>query len=457
MLPYAPVHYLILDKNPILICTSANVSGEPIVYREDDLKRIADIADYFLIHNRDIERFVEDSVVKVLQTPFLNEKYQKILYRKSRGYAPSPFFLNKSFNKKIMGMGSDLKSTISILKEDNLIQSQYLGDLADYESYIAYQKTYEDIKKIYDFKPDIYISDLHPSYLSTKFAEEISCGKELKRMQHHKAHIASVCLENNIFEEPVIGIALDGTGYGEDGMIWGGEIFLGSLKEGFERVGHLSYTPFPFGDLAIKDPERTYLSYLFSMDIEDGKFYEILSDNTKLHLSTLEKVVKNSNVFTSSTGRLFDCISYLLGFKKKISYEGEPAIELENLIYQKFSIDNEIDSYPVKVLDKEQFIIDVKEILKGVFDDWLRGVESELISLRFHSTLVNVFAEVVSLISSKYKIKRVALSGGAFQNNYLMYNFLKKISQSKLTPIINKYSPPNDACISIGQCALAVY
>lgn len=457
MLPYAGFHYLILEKNPVLVCTSANISGEPIVYKDNDLDKLKDIADFFLIHNREIERFVEDSVVKILETSFGEEKKYKILFRKSRGYAPSPFFLKRSFRKKIMGMGSDLKSSISILREDNLIQSQYLGDLTDYESYEEYRKTYEDIKRIYNFEPDTYVSDLHPSFLSTKFAEEISAGKELLKVQHHKAHIASVCLENNVYEETIIGIALDGTGYGEDGMIWGGEIFLGSLKEDFTRVGHLSYTPFPFGDSAIKEPEKTYLSYLYNLDVIEESFYELLSENTIKHLNSLKNFVKNSKIFTSSTGRLFDCVSYLLGFRRRVSYEGEPAIELENLLYNRFKLDTEIDCYNVNISQKEPYIIDVGDILKGVFKDWFNRVDSDLISLRFHATLVDSFIRVVSLISKQYKIKKIALSGGSFQNMYLLYNFLKKLKELNLEPIINSYSPPNDACISVGQCAYALF
>ncbi|MCX7991905.1 MAG: carbamoyltransferase HypF, partial [Proteobacteria bacterium] len=337
---------------------------------------------------------------------------------------------------------------------DNIIQSQYLGDLADYESYLAYKRTYEDIRRIYEFHPEIYVSDLHPSYLSTKFAEEIAGSQNLFKVQHHKAHIASVCIENNIFE-PVIGIALDGTGYGEDGMIWGGEVFLGDLKEGFERRGHLSYTPFPFGDLAVKEPERSYLCYLTSMAQNDESLYNIFSEATAANLKTLTKIISETKIFTSSTGRLFDCVSYLLGFRKKVSFEGEPAIELENLIYRKFSVEDDIGSYDFAIkADKGNYIIDVKTILYGVFEDYIRKIDNEIISVKFHSTIVSAFSEVVFKLSKDFGIKKIALSGGSFQNSYLLYNFLKKLHFSGLSPYINRYSPPNDACISIGQCAL---
>ncbi len=456
MLPYAPFHHLLLDKNPILICTSANISGEPIVFKEEDLARITSLADYFLIHNRDIERFVEDSVVKVIETPFQENDYVKILFRKSRGYAPSPLFLKRSFNKKIMALGADLKSTISILKDDALVQSQYIGDLSDYESYIAYQKAIEDTKRIYDFEPDIYVCDIHPNYLSTRFAEKLSKDKPLFKVQHHKAHIASVCLENNFFEEPVVGIALDGTGYGEDGMIWGGEVFLGSLMEGFKRVGHLSYIPFPFGDVAVKDPERSYLCYLYSIGIVDERLFHILSVNTRNNIGTLKKIIDASKIYTSSTGRFFDCVSYLLGFRKKISFEGEAAVELENLIYKKFSLDSALGIYPYNLTVDEPYIIDVKEILKNLFKDFLEGVEKELISLKFHLTLVAAFTEVAKTLCKNYSIKKIVLSGGSFQNSYLLYNFIKQLKEAGLTPYINKYSPPNDACISVGQGALTI-
>lgn len=457
MLPYAPFHYLLLQKTPILICTSANISGEPIVYREEELKRLSSIADYFLVHNREIVRFVEDSVAKVFVAPFFENNHSTFLFRKSRGYAPSPLFLKRSFSKNILSFGGDLKATISILKKDSLIQSQYLGDLMDYQSYESYIKTYEDFKKIFQFEPDGYICDLHPAYLSTRFAEEISSGKKLLKVQHHKAHIASVCLENDIYEEPVIGIALDGTGYGEDGMIWGGEVFLGSLEDGFRRAGHLGYMPFPFGDIAVKEPQRSYLSYLFSVDISDERFYEVFDDNIKKHIEILKKAVKESKTLTSSLGRLFDCVSYLLGFRRRVSYEGEAAIELENLIHKRFSVKDDLGIYNFNIEEGEVFIIDTKEIIKNVFTDWVRGVEGDIISIKFHLTIVSAFIEVAKLLSKKYGISRVALSGGAFQNSYLLYNFVKRIKESNLNPLINRYSPPNDACISIGQCALGIF
>ncbi len=454
MLPYAPFHYLMLEKIPILICTSANISGEPIVYKDMDIERLKDLADYFLVHNREIVRYVEDSVVKVIEIDLPDRQSIELLFRKSRGYAPKPLFLTKSFSKKIMGLGSDLKATVSILKNDSLIQSQYIGDLADYESYESYLETIEDFKKIFEFEPDLYVCDLHPNFLSTSHAHEIAANKDLIMVQHHKAHIASVCLENNIFDEPVVGIALDGTGYGEDGMIWGGEIFYGSLKEGFNRAGKLSYKPFPFGDSAIKDPEKMFLSYLLSSKFEDERLLNQLSEPSRANIGAFSKAVSQSKVLTSSLGRLFDCVSYLLGFRKKVSYEGEPAQELENLIYKKFELKDWYGAYDISFNETNPYEIDVNQILIDIFSDFLSDADRSVISIKFHSTVVHAFMLVVEKLSKEKGCKKIIFSGGSFQNSYLTYHFFKKSHELGLTPLINRFSPPNDACISIGQCAL---
>jgi hydrogenase maturation protein HypF len=455
MLPYTPVHFLLMTECDILICTSANVSGEPIVFREEELDRLRGIADYFLIHNRRVLRFVEDSVLKVSQLP---GRTLKIFYRKSRGYAPLTLFLSKKANKSIIGMGSDLKSTISLLKEDVLILSQYLGDLADYESYEAYTRCHNDLQDIFMFTPDVYVCDLHPAYLSRSFTESKAKKGNVYYVQHHKAHIASVLLENNWFEDNVLGVALDGTGYGEDGQIWGGEIFFGSLKKELKRLGGISYLKFPFGDKAVKDPERTFLAYFLQAGVDFESIKKELVSIDERSFSIMKNIVDRATIYASSTGRLFDAVSYLLGFRKKISYEGEAAIELENLIYLISDGTDFSNIYTSEFLIEDgRVTLDTRTILRHVFRDFVDKVNLSEISLRFHSSLVSGICKIIENYAYKFGVKKVVLSGGSFQNQFLLYHFFRILESKGFQVAINEYSPPNDACISIGQCGYIAF
>jgi len=453
MLPYAPYQFLLLEGFDMLVFTSGNLSGEPIVYRDEDTKRLKSIADYFLIHNREIVRFVEDSVAKVVEV----NRPVHILIRKSRGYAPLPLFLKDCSKTQILAFGSDLKSTISFVKDDILIQSQFLGDLADYLSFEDYKKTITDFKNFFELQPEIYVADLHPSYLSTQYAEELAgAGTRLIKVQHHKAHVASVAFEKGWLSEDFIGIALDGTGYGEDGAVWGSEVFVGSLKKGLERVGHLSYTAFPFGDAAVKEPEKAAFSYLTYYGLMKKKLLSIFSEQTVNNYEMLTEFVLKSKLFTSSTGRLFDVISFLLGFRRKIGYEGEAAVELENLIYRQYQLSDVEKSYLCNfVRDGKTVLLDTASLLKAVLNDFMAGVPLPTISIRFHRAWVEGLLEIAVQIKNESGINKVALSGGSFQNSYILYHLAKALEDAGFEWAINQYSPPNDACISVGQCAVA--
>lgn len=455
MLPYAPYQFLLLEDFDMLIFTSGNISGEPIVYRDSDVKRLSNIADYFLIHNREIVRFVEDSVAAVLHC---ENKGINLLIRKSRGYAPLPLFLREASKKKILAFGGDLKATISFIKDDVLVQSQYLGDLADYLVFESYKKTLEEFKNFFDFNPELFLCDLHPAYLSHQYAKEVAAGKNLIEVQHHIAHIASVALEKGWYDDTIIGVALDGTGYGLDGNIWGSEIFLGSLKGGFKREGHLSYVPFPFGDKAVLFPEKSAFSYLSHGELLDKDILSYFSEVTKENCQNLYDFVKKSKIFTSSTGRLFDAVSFLLGFRRKIGYEGEAAIELENLVYQRYQLTDEEESYSVAISkDNDVLLICTSDIMKGVVYDLKKGVHPSTIALKFHNTLINAFVNVVLMVAQKGCTKKIALSGGTFQNSYLLYHITKKLEKEGFEWGINEFTPPNDASISVGQCALGMF
>ncbi len=457
MLPYAPYQYLLLEDFDMVVFTSGNLSGEPIIYRDDELTRLRTVADYFIVHNREIVRFVEDSVAKIID---MGEHSLTILIRKSRGFAPLPLFLNKRSERQIVGFGGDLKAAISFVRDDELIQSQYLGDLSDYQAFEDYKKTIKDFKSFFSVKPDVYVCDLHPAYFSSQYAEELAEreGIKLVKVQHHKAHVASVALEKGWFDQTFVGVAFDGTGFGEDENIWGGEFFVGSLKAGLERVAHLKYVPFPFGDAAIKEPEKSAFSYFYTLGLDESEMLAVFGKEGVARFKTVHNFIKEAGLFTSSMGRLFDAVSFLLGFRRKVGYEGEAAIELENLIYKCFSLKEEMAGYNYRIVkDEKQFLIDTSFLLREVVNDWLLNTDNSLISVKFHSAIINATFDIVSQISKERGIVKVALSGGSFQNSYLLYHLLNRLNRAGFECATNSYSPPNDASVSVGQCGIGLF
>jgi len=329
MLPYTPLHYLLLKDNfTALIMTSGNNTDQPIIGDNlEALEKLDGIVDFFLSYNRDIFNRCDDSVIKIIND-------NKVFFRKSRGFVPHPIILDFKL-KEVLALGGELKNTISFSKENYIFLSQYLGDLKSVETLEFFKESIKSFKKMFRANPEIIACDLHPDYLSTQYAEEIKVKEGLKvvKIQHHHAHIVSCMAENNV-KEKVIGVAYDGTGYGDDGNIWGGEFLLCDLKK-YSRVGHLKYFPLPGGDKAIVEPWRMAYSYLYSiyggpkaktLDIDFNR----RMDYDKL--SIIEKMIdKNINSpLTSSCGRLFDAASSLIGIRDEISYEGQAAMELES-------------------------------------------------------------------------------------------------------------------------------
>jgi len=449
MLPYTPLHYLLLKDNfTALIMTSGNIADQPIIGdNQEALEKLDGIADFFLLYNRDIFNRCDDSVLKIING-------NNVFFRRSRGYVPHPIILDFKL-KEVLALGGELKNTISFSKENYIFPSQYLGDLKSVETLEFFKKSITSFKKMFKVKPEIIACDLHPDYLSTQYAEEIKVKKGLKvvKVQHHHAHIVSCMAENNV-KEKVIGVAYDGTGYGDDGNVWGGEFLLCDLKK-YSRAGHLKYYPLPGGDKAIVEPWRMAYSYLYSIYGPKAKTLDI-DFNQRMDcnsLSIIEKMIdKNINSpLTSSCGRLFDAISSLIGIKDEISYEGQAAMELESFCSSGITEGYKFRTYK----EEEKFIIDPQEIFINIIKDLKKGLDKKIIAAKFHNTVAEFTVDLCGKIRENTGINGIALSGGVFQNKYLTEKAIFSLEDKGFKVYIQRKVPPNDGGISLGQAVVA--
>lgn len=449
MLPYTPLHCLLLKDNfTALVMTSGNIADQPIIGdNQEALEKLDGIADFFLLYNRDIFNRCDDSVLKIING-------ENVFFRRSRGYVPHPIILDFKL-KEVLALGGELKNTISFSKENYVFLSQYLGDLKSVETLDFLKESIENLEKIFRVNPEIIACDLHPDYLSTQFAEEIGAKKGLKvvKVQHHHAHIVSCMAENNI-KEKVMGVAYDGTGYGDDGKIWGGEFLLCGLK-GYLRVGHLKYCSLPGGDKAIMEPWRMTYSYLYYIYGPKAKTLDInfiqRMDYDKL--SIIEKMIdKNINSpLTSSCGRLFDAVSSLIGIRDEISYEGQAAMELES-----FCASGIKERYKF-CIHKEgmEFIIDPQEIFIEIIKDLKEGIDKKIMAAKFHNTVAEFTLNLCGKIRKNSGINKIALSGGVFQNKYLTEKVVSLLEDKGFKVYTQRKVPPNDGGISLGQAVVA--
>ncbi|OQY13536.1 MAG: carbamoyltransferase HypF, partial [Desulfobacteraceae bacterium 4572_187] len=415
MLPYTPLHYLLLSQEltgqdfTALIMTSGNMSEEPIAIDNDDaFKRLSRIADYFLVHNRDIYLRSDDSIIR-------RSAGAERFIRRSRGYIPAPVFLKKKV-PPILACGAELKNTICLTKEDRAFLSQHIGDLENPATYEFFQLTIRHMKRILDINPEMIACDLHPDYMSTRYAMEQSKA-EIVRVQHHHAHIVS-CMAENKLTGDVIGLSFDGTGYGADGAIWGGEILVAD-EEKFIRKAHISYVPMPGGDAAIKEPWRMAVSYLYDAFGPEFKTHRLPilnkfdENKIKIIAEMIEKKVNSPD--TSSLGRLFDAIAAICGIRNVVHFEGQAAIELEMAAGEKT---NEI--YDYEWISGDVYRILPGPVIRGVAKDIENGVHICKISSKFHQTLVRLFSDLCETIRRETELKRIVLSGGVFQNSLLL-------------------------------------
>ncbi|MDO8885629.1 carbamoyltransferase HypF [Candidatus Oleimmundimicrobium sp.] len=451
MLPYTPLHYLILkESNMVLVMTSGNLSEEPIAFENDEaMERLGDIADYFLLHDRDVYSRYDDSVARVSDG-------KEVMIRRARGYAPLPIHLPFE-SKEILACGPELKNTFCLTKGKHAFISQHIGDMENQDTLEHFEQTLALYKRLFRIEPKIIAYDLHPEYLSTKFAKSLE-GMKLIGVQHHHAHIVSCMVENGI-EDKVIGVSFDGTGYGTDGTIWGGEFLVADWKS-FERYAHLRYVPMPGGEGAIKKPYRMALGYLYSFF--GGKIEELDIDFLKgldeVELKNIRiQIEKDLNSpMTSSCGRFFDAVSALVGVCDVVDYEGQAAIELE--MVAQADVDERYDFKLEENSRKTQLsslIVDTKPIIMGVIDDLKIGLSNSEISAKFHNTVAAFVIAVCNKLREEKGINKVVLSGGVFQNLFLSNKLMRELRDKGFKVYFQRKVPCNDGGISLGQAVIA--
>lgn len=441
MLPYAPLHHLLFDAGAPspLVLTSANRSSEPIAYRDQDARdRLSGIADAFLIGQRPIARRVEDSVVAVRDDlPFM--------IRRSRGSSPG-VVATLPTNRKILAVGADLKNAIALVVDGNVLVSQHIGDLDDWQTYEAFEESVDSLLGMYgvDSAELTVAHDLHPQFKSTRFAESLP-SRQCVAVQHHHAHVASVLAEHELFDEPVIGVAFDGAGYGNDGSIWGGEFFVGGIVSGFERCTSLRSVRMPGGDAAARFPVQAAAAFLTDLDdLPDMSRPPFCFP--KRYGDSIELVMKSVRCFRStSAGRLFDTVAALVGFTKEVTFEGQAAVWLENHARQS---DGQ-RPYPFAKLDH-------RTLLQSVIHDRLAGRDIGHIAFAFHAGLAVEIAKTIFQLSESHDIWKAVLSGGVFQNELLVTLVRDEIIRDgRIKLLTNGNVPANDGGICLGQAAMA--
>ena len=487
MLPYAPLHHLLFkgqgargkgqvetmdlsldpetDPGPLtldpafeaLVMTSGNISDEPVAYEDQDaLKRLAGIADYFLLHDRPIHIRSDDSVMRVFQD-------RPLFYRRSRGYAPRAVRLPFQ-SRPILAVGAELKSAVCLVDRDLAFLSQHIGDLQNDSTCDSFRHTIAHLSEILEIKPEIIACDLHPDYLSTRFAEE--SGLPLIHVQHHHAHLAA-CMAENGLDGTTIGVILDGTGYGADGTIWGGEFLVGGYS-GYQRAARFRPVRLPGGDAAVREPWRMALSYLHdALGADAFRIAPHLADRLgdreqSLFKGMLERGINSP--LTSSCGRLFDAVAALLNIRQFVSYDGQSAIELEALaetavtefpaasLCQSGKYNYEISSY-----DEAPIELNFSPIFPEILADMAAGIQQTVIARHFHITVASAVVDVCLQIGNSSGLDRVVLSGGVFQNRLLSEMIYTSVGSKGFTVFTHHLVPPNDGGIALGQAAVAAH
>jgi hydrogenase maturation protein HypF len=449
MLPYTPLHHLLLrEVNGLpLVMTSANQSDEPIAFENDDaLRRLNTIADLFLLHDRAIHVRCDDSVTRMAGEA-------ELPLRRSRGYAPQPIRLPQRCAVPTLAVGGQLKGTFALGRDDQAFVSHHLGDLDHYEAFKAFQRDVKLYEQLFQVQPKRIVHDLHPDYASTAYARRRAAeeGITLLGVQHHHAHMAS-CMAEHGLKEPVIGVSFDGTGFGPDGAIWGGEFLVGDYAT-YQRAAHLRYVPMPGGDAAIREPWRMAMAHLLDADCDDGILHNRIPEPSR---KTVRQMIQRgfNTPRTSSAGRLFDAVAALAAVRDHVSYEGQAAIELEWLA----TSDHTSDVYPFaaeKIDEPSPIQIDTRPIIREIIHDLRRGVFSAQIARRFHSTMVELIAVVCRQLRKTSGLNTVVLSGGVFMNVLLSTETTARLKAEKFRVFSHCQIPPNDGGLSFGQLAVA--
>jgi hydrogenase maturation protein HypF len=442
MLPYTPLHHLLLRELSFpIVATSGNLSDEPICVDEHEaLERLGGIADCFLVHDRPIVRHVDDSIVRLMAG-------REMVLRRARGYAPLPITVSRSDQRAVLAVGAHLKNTVALKIGSDVFISQHIGDLATKPAHDAFTRSAADLPRLYDVQPGIIAHDLHPEYLSTKFA--LQQPARHVAIQHHWAHIVA-CMAENEIAPPALGVSWDGTGYGLDRTIWGGEFLLAKNDGAFERVAHLRRFRLPGAERAVREPRRSALGLLHEM-FHDGLWEReaLLRAFSSEELSVLRQMLRKGvqAPLTSSAGRLFDAVAALIGLRQRASFEGQAAMELE------FAADPEIagPGYPFQLTGENPIVIDWEPAIHALLSDIEGGASRGAVSAKYHTML----SEIIVVTAEKFGQPNVILSGGCFQNRYLTERVIERLGTAGFHPVWHQRVPPNDGGIALGQAVAA--
>jgi hydrogenase maturation protein HypF len=458
MLPYTPLHHLLINQSdpilalepvpPVLVMTSGNFSEEPIATdNQDALERLAPLADAFLLHNRGIHIRCDDSVVRV------DHKRPSVIHlRRSRGYAPYPVRLPFDV-KPTLAVGGELKNTFCLTRDRYAFLSHHIGDMENAEVYQSFEQGVEHLSRLFRIQPEIIAYDLHPNYFTSAYAERSTLTARKVGIQHHHAHIAACMADNGLENRKVIGLSFDGTGYGTDGAIWGGEVLLADYA-GFERFAHLEYLPLPGGDTAIRKPWRIAAGYAAALGLDIAALPFMREVDPRELTIVRQQVEKNLFApLTSSMGRLFDAVAALAGVRTEVSYEAQAAIELETLSKDNLSA---AKPYPFAMEESEAgIVIRLKDLLAAVVDDVRRQELTGLIGARFHQTVAAITLQACQRALTQTGIREVALSGGVWQNQLLLNLVREGLEQDGFTVYFHQQTPPNDGGLALGQAIVA--
>jgi hydrogenase maturation protein HypF len=468
MLPYSPLHHLLMAELDFpVVATSGNLSDEPICTDEcEGWERLGHIADVFLVHNRPIVRHVDDSIVQVLLD-------RELVLRRARGYAPLPISLESKVQspkaKIILAVGAHLKNAVALAKGDQVFLSQHIGDLETEQAFTAFRRVIIDFERLFEAKPHLVASDLHPDYLSTRFAREtgkagLAPGRDAQQrvpavtsVQHHIAHVLS-CMAENELSPPTLGVSWDGTGYGLDGTIWGGEFFLVTDKN-IERIAHVRPFPLPGGELAVREPRRSALGLLYEIFGEavfERKELAPVAAFSKTELANLKTMLekKINSPVTSSMGRLFDAVAALVNLRQQMRFEGQAAMELEFTLH---GVETG-EAYELRITNSEAgtpgsaLVLDWSQMVETILADVKAGIPAAKISAKFHNALAGAIVAVAKRVGEP----RVVLSGGCFQNRYLTWRVVTQLREEKCQPYWHQRVPPNDGGIALGQVVAAL-
>lgn len=460
MLPYTPLHLLLLEPEPgypeAFVMTSGNRSEEPILQTNEAAReKLGDIADAFLLHDRPIDQRIDDSVF----TLFDDQAYP---IRRARGYAPNPIRLQNPV-PQVLAVGPQMKNTICLTREKYAFLSHYIGEMENWETFQDFKRAIAHYQSLFRIQPEVITHDLHPDYLSTQYALERAekDGLPLIGVQHHHAHLAAVAAENGLpAGEQVAGLIFDGTGYGTDGTIWGGEVLVGNC-DSFTRPYHLQPFPLPGGDITIRKPARMALSLLWALGQPWADDLAPVQALSPLERDALHHQLENNinTPQTSSMGRLFDAVSALLGVRQQVSYEGQAAIELEALITEEalakaLAEPEELGYYSWQIVGEE---IRIEPMVAEILKELHQGQSPKAIAAKFHHTIARLGLDLAKRVHQQTGIQKIALSGGVWQNLRLLAITTTLLNKHGFQPLIHRQTPPNDGCVAFGQAMIAAY